>query len=198
MSTSNRRLRLDRLQTIRRYYSSPKFALIDLLFGCVALFTNPYRVCRKFNQKRGEGNIYAYGETPFTTYQRIAEECRIGPQDTWVEMGAGRGKGCFWLAHFTRCKVIGIERVPQFVWIARLMKALFRMQEIRFEMGDMETADLSSATLIYLYGNWPKLTIPNGARVVAISEPLPGLTVIKSFWVRYPWGRTAAFLQVNR
>lgn len=198
MSISSKRLRSDRLHNLRHYFKSPKFALIDLAFGLVALFLNPYRTCRKFNQKKREKNIYAYGETPLATYQRIAEQCQVGPQDTWIEMGSGRGKGCFWLTHFIGCKVVGIEWVPQFVYIARILKALFRMKNIRFEMKDMGKADISTATFIYLYGNWPKLEIPNGSKVITVSEPLPDLRVIKSFWVRYPWGRTAAFLQIKR
>ncbi len=100
MSISRKRLWRDRFQTIQHYYKSPKFALIDLIFSLIALFTNPYRTCRKFLQKRGEPHIHAYGETPFTTYQRMAEQCHLTPHDTWMELGAGRGKGCFWLAHF--------------------------------------------------------------------------------------------------
>lgn len=197
MLTSSKRLWLDRFQTIQRYYKSPKFALIDLVFGLIALFMNPYRTCRKFLQRRGEKNIHAYGETPFTTYQKIAEQCDIGPRDTWMELGSGRGKGCFWLAHFTGCKVIGIEWIPQFVTMANFIKGLFRMKTVRFERLDMEDADLASATVIYLYGNWPNLKIPNGVKVITVSEPLDGFTVLKTFWVRYPWGRTIAFLQIT-
>lgn len=189
------RLWLDRLRSVRLYYKSPKFALIDLTYGLIALFINPYRTCRKFLQKRGADNIYAYGETPYATYQRIVEQCGICPQDTWIEMGSGRGKGCFWLSHFTHCKVIGIEWIPQFVWLARAIKALFRMKQVRFENLELEKADLSQATVIYLYGLWPDLKIGDQVKVITISEPLAGYQVLKSFWVRFPWGRTTAYFQ---
>ncbi|HSX11652.1 MAG TPA: class I SAM-dependent methyltransferase [Chlamydiales bacterium] len=198
MSISSKRLWRDRLQTIRHYYTSPRFALIDLAFGFVALFMNPYRICRKFNQKKRLQNVYSYGETPLATYQRIAAICQIGPEDTWVEMGAGRGKGCFWLAHFLKCEVIGIEWVPSFIFVARALQSLFRIKNIRFACTDFEKADISSATVIYLYGSWPKLKIPQGAKVISISEPLPDCQVLKTFWVRYPWGRTTAFLQQQK
>lgn len=194
MLTSRKRLLQDRFQTFR-YYKSPKFALIDLAFGCIALFSNPYRTCRKFLQRKQAQNIHAYGETPLATYQRIVEQCGITSQDTWMEMGAGRGKGCFWLAHFIQCKVIGIEWVPQFATIANVLKALFKMDKVSFHQIDMEKADLSKASVIYLYGTWPKLQISQGTKVITISEPLEGFTVLKTFWVRYPWGRTAAYLQ---
>lgn len=191
----SRRIWIERRETARRYYAKPRFFLIDLAFGLIALFINPYRTCRKFLQKRGEKNIHAYGETPYTTYERIASECGLGPQDTWVEMGAGRGKGCFWMAHFVGCRVIGIEWIPQFVWIAKGLKRLFRVDHLHFALQDMEKADLSQATILYLYGHTPPLNIPPGVKVLTISEPLENLPVLKSFWVRYPWGRTRAFLQ---
>jgi hypothetical protein len=164
----------------------------------IAVFVNPYRTCRKFLEKKGEENVYAYGETPFTTYHRIALQCGIGSQDTWIEMGAGRGKGCFWLAQFVGCKVIGIEWISQFVATANFFKALFRIPKVQFECSDLEKGNLSGATVVYLYGNWPKIVIPVGVKVITVSEPLEGFQVLKSFWVRYPWGRTTAFLQVRK
>lgn len=190
-----KRIWLDRIEAIRLYYKSPKFALIDLTFGLLALFMNPYRTCRKFLQKKGADDIYAYGETPYSTYQKLAKECGISSHDTWIEMGAGRGKGCFWLAHFTGCKVIGIEWIPQFIWLAHAIKTLFRMKQMQFIRTDIEQADLAQATVIYLYGLWPNLKIANGVKVITISEPLEGYNVLKSFWVRFPWGRTTAYLQ---
>ncbi len=192
---TSRRIWRDRKETFRRYYNWSRFPLLDLTFGLIALFLNPYRTCRKFLQKKGAADIHAYGETPYSTYERIAAECNIGPHDTWVEMGAGRGKGCFWMAQFIRCKVIGIEWIPSFVYQAKAIQALFRVKNISFELGDMEKADLTSATILYLYGHWPALSIPPGVKVLTISEPLENLPVLKAFWVRYPWGRTRAFLQ---
>jgi hypothetical protein len=198
MSISKRRLWLDRFQSIKRYYSSPKFALLDMTFGLIALFSNPYRTCRKYLQRRGENDVYVYGETPYATYQRIVEQCGISPRDIWVDMGSGRGKGCFWLAHFLKCKVIGVERIPAFIRIAQILKYLFRAKNLQFKQCEIEKMELSEATVIYLYGLWPHLKIRSGVKVITISEPLEGYQVLKSFWVRFPWGRTTAYLQENR
>lgn len=199
MSIFRKRIWQDRIYTLCYFYKSPKFALIDLAFGLIALFINPYRTCRKFLQKKGEKNIYAYGETPYATYERIALQCGIGPNDTWLELGSGRGKGCFWLSHFTGCKVIGIEWIGQFVFFAKLFQKLFIMNGIEFQRGDIQKSDLDQATIkatvIYLYGLWPNLEIRKGVKVITTGEPMEGFRVIKSFWVRFPWGRTTAFLQ---
>lgn len=197
MLIARKRIWRDRFATIRGFYKSPKFVLIDLTFGIVALFVNPYRVCRKFLQKKGMGEVYAYGETPILTYQRLVEQCGIGPEDTWIEMGSGRGKGCFWLSHFVGCKVVGIEWIPSFVFVGRVIGWMFGMKRVRFECKNMEGADLREATVVYLYGNWPQIEIPHGVKVITVSEPLENGKVLKTFWVRYPWGRTTAFLQVR-
>jgi hypothetical protein len=185
----------DRLKAVRHYYKSPKFALIDLSFGFISLFINPYRTCRKFLQKKGSANIHAYGETPYATYQKIVTECGIGSEDIWMEMGAGRGKGCFWLTHFVGCQVIGVEWIPQFGFIASLFKKIFRVKKLQWIPSDIEQVNLNEATVIYLYGLWPELKIKPGVKVISISEPLEGYKILKRFWVRFPWGRTSAYLQ---
>ncbi len=196
MSTfSKRRIWQDRIQTVRKFYKSPKFAMLDLAFAFFALFSNPYRTCRKFLQKKGVKDPYAYGETPYSTYEKIASHLNLTEKDTWVEMGSGRGKGCFWLAHFMKCRVVGVEWVPQFIFLSRFMKWMFRFRNLKFERKDIEHFDLICASVIYLYGLWPKLEIPPHIKVITVSEPLEGFEVLKSFWVRFPWGRTRAFIQ---
>jgi hypothetical protein len=69
------------------------------------------------------------------------------------------------------------------------------MDRIDFQRIDMAEADLSQATVLYLYGSFPNFSIPPDVKVITISEPLENAKVLKSFWVRYPWGRTTAFLQ---
>jgi len=178
-----------------------RFALINFAFAFLTLFSNPYRVCRKFLQKKGNKEIYAYGETPLETYKKIASVCEIKSTDCWLELGAGRGKGCFWMAHSIGCRVQGIEWVPQFVWIARALKTLFRVHNASFHLQNIGDTDFSTATAVYLYlYEAPPLTkmeqLPLGAKVITVSEPLetPFLTLKKTFSIRYPWGRTQAFL----
>lgn len=205
--TVKRRIWRDQVNAVRRYYKSPRFALLDLSFGLFSLFSNPYRTCRKFLEKKGERDIYAYGETPFTTLQQIAAACQLQPQDRWIELGAGRGKGCFWIAHFIGCETIGIEWIPQFVRAARFLKACFKIKNVSFHLQNMEEADFTTASVVYLYGTCLEKervrlivdkmkTLPKGAKVISISYPLESDALIlkKTFDVQYPWGDTEAFL----
>jgi hypothetical protein len=207
-----RRLWQDQRETIRRYYGkSLQFGFCDLFFGLIALFINPYRTCRKFLQKKGEAEVYGYGETPFTTLEVIARAADVQSDDVWLELGAGRGKGCFWMNCFTGCRCIGIEWVPQFVWIAKVLKGLFRLKGVSFQCGSMEEADFSEASVIYLYGTcleqnkidvlFEKMKgLKAGTKVITISYPMEGdgFVLERTFSVEYPWGSAEAFLQVKR
>lgn len=177
---------------MRLYYKNPKFALIDLIFGLIGLFSNPYRACRKFLEKKKEPNVHAYGETPYTTYAKIAKECDLGPEDVWLELGSGRGRGCFWLRLFIGCQVIGVEQVPIFVKWSQRIQRFFKVKGVCFERKDIKNIDLRRATVVYMYGI--EREVPEGIKIITTGEPLEGARVLKRFWVRFPWGRTAAFL----
>lgn len=200
----------DQTAAVRRYYKKPRFALTDLSFGLLSLFSNPYRTCRKFLEKRGEPDVYAYGETPLTTYEQLAAACELKSGDHWLELGSGRGKGCFWVTEFFGCQATGIEWVPQFVRNAHFFKLLFRYKKAAFEGKNLEEADFATATVVYLYSTClsnetigrlaeKMKDLPPGARVISISEPLQcdWLPLIKTFPVRYPWGDTEAFLHIS-
>lgn len=197
------------IETIRRFYRNWRFALIDLLLGGFSLFSNPYRTCRKFLQRRGERDIYAYGETPLATMEKIAIECALRPQDHFVELGSGRGKNCFWVSQFIGCKATGIEWIPSFVRLSRFIKALFQIEKLSFQMADFKQADLSQATFVYLYGTCLSEEqirtvaqsiekLPNNSKIVSISYPIKSryLKLRKSFSVSFPWGETAAYLSI--
>ena len=161
-----------------RYYRSWKFAALDLSLGFCSLFFNPYRTCRKFLAKRGEREVYTYGETPLTVFAELAREVELGQDDLYLELGSGRGKTCMWAAHFIGCESVGVEWVPLFArlssalaWVFRL-KACFRSQSI------LET-DVTGATVVYLYvlEHREQLVqhlrnLKPGARLITISEPL--------------------------
>ncbi|OGN55391.1 MAG: hypothetical protein A3D96_03850 [Chlamydiae bacterium RIFCSPHIGHO2_12_FULL_44_59] len=190
-----KRLWKDRFATIQTYYKSPKFAFLDLTYWVIYCFSNPYRVSRKFLQKRGEKEIYAYGETPYVTYHKMACEVGLKETDVWMEMGSGRGKGCFWVAHFMKCRVIGVEWIPQFVYLSKVIRTLFRMKKVSFRGEEIQTTSLEGVTVIYLYGLWPPLQLSPKVKLITISEPIEGFRVVHSFWVRFPWGRTRAYVQ---
>ncbi len=196
----------EQLKVIARYYSRGRFALLDLAYGLVALVWNPYRVCRKFLQRRGSPEPFAYGETPLTEFQRLMEAVGLTAADRYVELGSGRGKTCLWAALFVGCGVRGVEWVPQFVRLARSLSQMLRIPAVFEERSMLETT-LSDATVVYFYGIDREIEpllplfeqMPRTARLITISEPLASSSweLVRSLAVSFPWGKTEAFLHVK-
>ncbi len=197
----------EQIKVICRYYPKWRFALADCTLSLLYLFSNPYRVCRKFLQKKGAKNIYAYGETPLTTLEHIAASFGIGPQDRWLELGSGRGRGCLWLSLYLGCQTEGIEWIPSFVKKANWVRNVWGVTNAFFQKKSVEEADFSQATVVYLYSTCMSTDeienllsrmapLPSGSKVITISESLdfPSYTLVKSTPVSFPWGETDAYL----
>ncbi|MDE3046273.1 MAG: hypothetical protein KGJ02_06480 [Verrucomicrobiota bacterium] len=188
-------------RVVWRYYRALRFAALDLCFGLASLFFNPYRMCRKFLEKRGEGEVHAYGETPLTTFQTLATAAKLQSDDHYVELGSGRGKTCLWAAYFVGCSVEGIEWIPLLATLSQLFARLFRLPA-HFHCQSIADADLSKASVVYLYtlDHAPELLAPlrslrPGARLITISEPIEGFELLETVPVHFPWGETDAYIQ---
>ncbi len=192
----------EQIKTVVNYYFNLRFALFDLCIGLSSLFINPYRLCRKFLEKKGAVYIDGYGETPYSTFKQIASAAQLTSKDHYVELGSGRGKTCVWAAQIIGCQVSGIEWVPS---LARLSGSIGRLLgvPVQFELQSMFTADLSQATVAYLYST--QLTedeikkisfssMPSGSRIITISQPHPDFNVLKIIPVTFPWGDTFAYI----
>lgn len=191
------------------YVRNRSFLWIDGLLAMHYLLKNPHHISRDFHKKRGEKNIYVYGETPLTTLDHIAKECRILSKDVFYELGCGSGRTCLWLHKFVQCRVVGIEYLPEFVKKAERIKRWMHLSKVNFLLEDMLTADLQQATVIYLYGTCLEDEIikqlvsrfhelGSGTKIITVSYPLPEYSIhfklIKEFSGRFPWGKATIFL----
>lgn len=205
----------DFFRTAWRYYGNGEFRRADLALLRAYFGKNPYRISRKFLQKRGEVEVYAYGETPLATMDLIAKECGITPEDVVVELGCGRARTCFWLALVLKAKVIGIDFVPEFIEIARRVQQKYGIENIQFKCADFLKEDFQEGTVVYLHGTCmtdgevmllaDKLTrMKKGTKVITISFPLTEYPLgekwdlQKEFRASFTWGVTDVYLQVLR
>jgi len=134
------------------YYSNKPFRKVDTSLLKYYLFNSPFKISKNFLIGKGAEDIYAYGETPLTTFDLIIQRLNIQTTDLFVELGCGRGRCCFWLQAFKGCDVLGIEWVPEFVEIANEISEKNHLKNINFVCQDMLTTDFSNATIIFLYG----------------------------------------------
>ncbi len=196
-----------------KYYLNIRFLLFDLLFSFVYFFLNPYRVSRKFLEKKFNKKIYDYGETPIAEIEKIIKSLELSSNITFLELGAGRGKMSFWLYFFLKCQVIAIEQIPIFVKIANFLIKVFNLKKIKFLCQDMLKYNFKDIDIIYLYGTtlpskkiktlinkFKKLS--NFVKIITISYSLEQydkeFVCKKSFDLSFPWGKTKACLNTKR
>lgn len=197
------------LRVVGGYYTNLSFMCSDTLLMLHYLWANPHRVSKRFMKKRGEKNVYTYGETPLTTLDRIARQCGILSQDTVYEVGCGSGRTLLWLHHFVKCRVVGIDYQPTFIRRANRVKQWLRLDHTHFLLNDMLKADYRYATVIYLYGTCledatiKELTdrfrqLKKGTKIITVSYPLTeysdAFTLVKQFTARFPWGKAEVYL----
>lgn len=202
------------IRVIFRYYPHHfTFLKEDLALRMMYLFQSPYTISKHFLLKREEKEIYAYGETPLTSMEIIAEQAKIGPEDSVYELGSGRGLVCFWLNSFIGCSVVGIEYVPEFVARAERVRKRLNVKRVQFRQADFCAADLTGATVIYLYGTcldensiqrllqkFEKL--PYGTKIITVSFSLeeytsnPRFLLMKRFSVPFTWGEADVFIHL--
>jgi SAM-dependent methyltransferase len=167
---------------------------------------NSFQICKDHLKKQGEKIVDAYGETPLPALTVIAKECALNQDDFLIELGCGRGRGCFFLGHLLGCRVLGIDWVPFFVDTANKLATKL---PVTFQCAKMQTADLTGATAIYLYGTClpdPMVhalvdrfkTLPSSTKIITVSYPLsdysPSFRTLKQFSVAFPWGEADVFL----
>lgn len=201
---------VDFLMTSFTYYGNFRFAKVDLRLLSRYFWDNPYRISRKFMQEHGASGIelYSYGETPLTTLHIICQKAGVTKEDSFLELGCGRGRTCFWLREWVGCTVLGIEQVSTFVDIANGVKACFHVDGVSFVQGNYQTADWGKPSVVYLYAsnlheNEIKALairlrgLPKGVKVISVSYPIPGLTVLRRFQALYTWGNADVYIQVT-
>lgn len=206
---------VEHLRVLYRYYWRMPYVKVDAYLVASYLCYNPFHISKRFLLKRGDKDVYAYGETPLTTLEAIANECRLTKSDVVFELGCGRGRTCFWLHYFIGCRVVGVEQIPEFISRANHMVTKFHVDGVEFRQEDMLQTDLTGATTIYLYGTCldkvfiQKLikkfeTLPAGTKIITISFPLQefagqlSFETMKRFPVKFNWGTTDAYLQIKK
>lgn len=88
------------------------------------------------------------GVAPIVQAVRLAP---IGPEDVVVDIGAGLGKVALLVHLLTGARVRGIELQPELVAVAERQAQALGLDAIRYEQGDARLADLSGASIVYLY-----------------------------------------------
>lgn len=203
----------DFIKNFFHYYSrSLVFTKIDLYLLCSYFFYNPFGISKQFYLDKEGKELFVYGETPLSTMDKIATACGISKKDTVFELGAGRGRVCFWLNQWIGCKVVGVEYIPEFIKRANLIKKKFNLCDIEFRLQDFSEMDFRGATVVYLYGTClddkqinmliKKLKeVSVGTKIITVSYPLSDysndFTIMRKFTGTFTWGEADIYFQIR-
>lgn len=174
------------------------------------LLDPPVLVCKRELKRAGLPEADAtFGETPVLTTYRLLRELEVGPQDTLVDLGCGRGQTLLLGALAFGCQGIGVEALPTFVSRARSMARSLEVDDlVSFERRDFRQSPLPKGTLYFLSAtclerdSWEQvkqlmIEAPYGSRALVVSAALPGLCW-ETEWERpleYSWGSGTTYLQ---
>lgn len=203
---------LEYVRVVYRYYFNTIFRKTDLSLVIAYSFNSPFKISKQFLVKRRAKEVYCYGETPLTTMEKIADECRIQARDRVFELGCGRGRTCFWLSQWLGCDVVGIDYIPDFIHTAEDIASKFKLAHVEFRLEDFVKSDFTGASVIYFYGicyeeSFIKNLIhrlkklPEGTKIITISYPLEDyddgehFEIIKKFPASFNWGTADVYLQ---
>jgi hypothetical protein len=201
------------LRVVYRYYGNSAFRKADLSVRLMYLFHNPYKISKRFLMGRNSADVHAYGETPLTSLEMIADEAKIGPKDVVYELGSGRGLTCFWLNAVKGANVVGIEYNPAFISRAQRVVSRLNIKGVKFVEEDFCEVELKGATVCYLYGTclddssiktlikkFSKL--PKGTKIITVSFALSDYSqdtwfeLMHTIEVPYTWGTAQVFFHV--
>ncbi len=194
------------------YLWRPTFFLMELWIFGQYFFQSPFRLIRVFDELHPERPIGPYGETDFRAFDKLLDGFKIPRDVTVADLGSGRGRLCFWLRCVRKqARVIGMERQRLMAERSSRLQQFFKVKNLSFEVGDWEKASFEGVDLCYLYG--PAMTderilhaatrlqhLPVGTKIITISgwlgEVMPHrFELLQTLPIRFPWGKTEAFLQ---
>jgi len=155
---------------------------------------------------RGEGVGFTYGETPLAAMHRILELAQAGPDDSFLELGAGTGRFCMMAARLVGLEATGVEQIPTFVDNAQRIASRQRLS-CRFIQGDLFAQPWSEHSLLYItpttftddglarfYEKCSELR--PGARLISLTHPpqATGLVSVAMDVLDFSWGPATVFV----
>jgi len=177
---------------------------VELSLKKAYFFKNPYRMVRRFLEKRGDKEVYLYGETPLPLIDKILQDFSVPKNATFFDFGSGRGHIPLYLASKYKMRAYGVEEVAEFVVIANQIAVKHHLSA-RFFCQDYLDWKIEP-DYVYLYGTCleddiiEKLVKTSWKKTKWITVSFPFSDYSDRFEVEkklvgvYPWGETDIFL----
>ncbi|WP_267226443.1 hypothetical protein [Dyella silvae] len=119
---------------------------LDALISDVLSFEEPSGAIAALDDE-----MVFYQPTPARHVFDLIERAGIGPHDVLIDLGSGLGHVPLLVSICTGARCIGIEREAAYVTAARRSAESLKVRDVAFIAQDAREADLSRATVFYLY-----------------------------------------------
>ena len=200
------------LQNLYHYRHCPHYLAIEYALFREYLFNNPYRLCKRYF-KQLKVTEQPYGETPLNQIEAVFNAIPLQADDCFIDAGAGRGKLALWVAARYGCRVKGIEINPAFIHFGyKIVDRCQLAHQVSFALCDFSTANLSEATVIYLYGiafdddtmaqiAFQLSQLSPSTKIITVSDPLnefcetAQFETTATFTCTFTWGKTTLYMQ---
>jgi SAM-dependent methyltransferase len=135
-------------------------------------------------QTRSWGQL-SFGETPLACFLHMLRQIHAGPADRVLDLGCGRAWHLMAAAQELGVTCRGVDLIEGFIARGRTLAADLHLDHlIELQTGDIETADLSGATIVYVVSTAfePALLdvlacrlaeLPSGTRLITLDWILP-------------------------
>lgn len=98
-----------------------------------------------------EAGMVPYQSTPARHVFDLIDRAGLGRRDVLADLGSGLGQVPLLVSACTGARCIGVEIEPAFVGYAQDTASALGLNRVSFVEGDARTADLSAASVFYLY-----------------------------------------------
>ena len=98
-----------------------------------------------------EAGMVEFYKTPARVVFELVERVRFGPEEVFVDLGAGLGQVVMLVHLLTGVRALGVEIEPAYCHYARRCAKELGLTGVRFGPGDARVADLSAGTVFFLF-----------------------------------------------
>lgn len=195
------------IQEVRRYYWLWPVAKADIYWMLEYGLRSPFAISRRATRKnRLPEDLAVYGETPWTTLERICEAAQLRSEQRFVDLGCGTGRTLLFVSIWYGCNSLGYELVERFVEkFAWLQHKLNLKEQAQIKAENWLDAELEGDVFLlvgscysdrHLQEATHKLQhLPPGKIVVSVSYPIAGLTLQEEFEAAFSWGKGTVYVQ---
>ena len=109
---------------------TPQYArLLVHYFLLDCFYFSHSRLRKEQDLSKIDTNELSYGETCLRTVDTILKRVPIRPTDSFMDLGCGKGKLCFYVHTRYKLPVIGVDTIPSFIEHAKSIAHRYKLAE---------------------------------------------------------------------